>query len=54
MRIKKKKILINKNKKYDENMELFENQLYILTYIFDNSFNGLNNINSIFPEFRAK
>ena len=42
------------NKKYDENIELFENQLYMLTYIFDNSFNGLNNINSIFPEFRTK
>ena len=51
---KEKKDIINKNKKYDENMELFENQLYILTYIFDNSFNGLNNINSIFPEFRVK
>ena len=42
------------NKKYDENIELFENQLFMLTYIFDNSFNGLNNINSIFPEFRTK
>ena len=49
---KKKKDIVNK--KFDENIELFENQLYILTYIFDNSFNGLNNINSIFPEFRIK
>ena len=47
---KKKK----ENKKYDENIELFKNQLCILTFIFDNSFNGLNNINSIFPEFRKK
>ena len=42
------------NQKFDQNIELFQNRLYILTYIFDNSFNGLNNINSIFPEFRSK
>ena len=39
---------------FDKNIEMYENQLYILTFIFDNSFNGLNNINSIFPEFREK
>ena len=52
MKIKKRKK--KENKIYDENIELFKNQLCILTFIFDNSFNGLNNINSIFPEFRKK
>ena len=42
------------NLMFDKNIEILENQLYMLTYIFDNSFDGLNNINSIFPEFREK
>ena len=42
------------NLMFDRNIEILENQLYMLTYIFDNSFDGLNNINSIFPEFREK
>ena len=45
---------IKDNLIFEKNIENFESQLYMLTYIFDNSFNGLNNINSIFPEFREK
>ena len=29
---------------FDKNIEILENQLYMLTYIFDNSFDGSNNI----------
>ena len=40
------------NKDFDENIENCENELFVLTFLFDNCFNGINNINSIFPEFR--
>ena len=43
---------IKDNLMFDKNIEILQNQLFMLTYIFDNSFDGLNNINSIFPEFR--
>ena len=50
----------NNNKSIDENMidnvgDINEEDgklLYILTYIYDNCFNGINNVESIFPEFR--
>ena len=41
-----------KNKIFDKNIENCENELFVLTFLFDNCFNGINNINSIFPEFR--
>ena len=40
------------NKVFNENIENYENELFVLTFLFDNCFNGINNINSIFPEFR--
>jgi len=40
------------NKIFDENIENCQNELFVLTFLFDNCFNGINNINSIFPEFR--
>lgn len=45
---------IKDNLMFDKNIEILQNQLFMLTYIFDNSFEGSNNINSIFPKFREK
>ena len=35
---------------FDKKVESSGQQLFILTYIFDNCFNGINNIKSIFPK----
>ena len=35
---------------FDKKMESSGQQLYVLTYIFDNCFDGINNIKSIFPK----
>ena len=35
---------------FDKKVETSGQQLYILTYIFDNCFEGVNNIKSIFPK----
>ena len=35
---------------FDKKVESSGQQLYVLTYIFDNCFNGINNVKSIFPK----
>ena len=39
---------------FEKKLENSGQQLYVLTYILDNCFNGINNIKSIFPETMLK
>ena len=41
---------LNNKKSEEDNIKNYEYQLYIMTFIFDNCFNGTININSIFPK----
>ena len=48
LNVEKKSKARKEVQKYEEDIKSFENKLFVLTYIFDNSFRGLINFNPSF------